>query len=111
MPFVHRLSALGRSHPGTLVQASVAFCVGGARAREVAAAPSGHAHRPFKSRWIVWGVRFGGISFILDAETEHERGPVVMAEDYQQKYVGMVAAVIGGVVLFLGLVGLIVNLS
>jgi hypothetical protein len=37
--------------------------------------------------------------------------PVVMAEDYQQKYVGMVAAVIGGVVLFLGLVGIIVNLS
>ncbi len=36
---------------------------------------------------------------------------VVMAEDYQQKYVAMVAAVIGGVVLFLGLVGIIVNLS
>ena len=34
-----------------------------------------------------------------------------MADDYQQKYVGMVAAVIGGVVLLLGLVGLIVNLS
>jgi len=34
-----------------------------------------------------------------------------MAEDYQQKYVVMVAAVIGGVVLFLGLVGIIVNLS
>ncbi len=55
--------------------------------------------------------RFGGISFIMDAETEHERGPVVMAEDYQQKYVGMVAALIGGFVLFLGLVGIIVNLS
>ena len=72
-------------------------------------APSGHAHRPFKSSWIVWGVRFGGISFILDAETEHERGPVVMAEDTQLKYVGMVAAAIGGVVLFLGLVGIIIN--
>ncbi len=60
---------------------------------------------------MFWGVRFGGISFILDVETEQERGPVVMAEDYQQKYVGMVAAVIGGVVLFLGLVGIIVNLS
>ncbi len=34
-----------------------------------------------------------------------------MADDYQQKYVGLVAAVIGGVVLLLGLVGLIVNLS
>ncbi len=22
---------------------------------EIAAAPSGHAHRPFKSSWIVWG--------------------------------------------------------
>ncbi len=34
-----------------------------------------------------------------------------MAEDYQQKYVGMVALVIGGVILFLGFVGIIVNLS
>ncbi len=34
-----------------------------------------------------------------------------MADDYQQKYVGMVAAVIGAVVLLLGLVGLIANLS
>jgi hypothetical protein len=51
----------------------------------------------------------GKSQFILDAETEHERGPVVMAEDYQQKYVGMVAVVIGGVVLFLGIVGIIVN--
>jgi hypothetical protein len=56
---------------------------------------------------------FGLVEFryILDAETEHERGPAVMADDYQQKYVAMVAAIIGGVVLFLGLVGLIVNLS
>ncbi len=52
-----------------------------------------------------------GFRYILDAETEHERGLVAMAEDYQQKYVGLVAAVIGGVVLFLGLVGIIVNLS
>ncbi len=52
-----------------------------------------------------------GFRYILDAETEHERGPVAMADDYQQKYVGLVSAVIGGVVLFLGLVGLIVNLS
>ncbi len=49
--------------------------------------------------------------YILDAETEHERGPAVMADDYQLKYVGLVAAIIGGVVLFLGLVGLIANLS
>ncbi len=39
------------------------------------------------------------------------RGPVVMADDYQLKYVGMVALAIGAAVLFLGLVGLIVNLS
>ncbi len=56
---------------------------------------------------------FGLVEFryILDAETEHERGPAVMADDYQLKYVGLVAAIIGGVVLLLGLVGLIVNLS
>ncbi len=56
---------------------------------------------------------FGLVEFryILDAETKYERGPAVSADDYQLKYVGMVALVIGGVVLFLGLVGLIVNLS
>ncbi len=52
-----------------------------------------------------------GFRYILDAETEHERGPVVMADDYQQKNVAMVAGVIGAVVLFLGLVGLIANIS
>ena len=55
--------------------------------------------------------RFGGISFILDGQTEHERGPVAMADDYQLKYVVMVAGAIGAVVLLLGLVGIIVNLS
>ena len=60
--------------------------------------------------WIVWGVRFGGISFILDTETEYEWVPAVMAEDFDQKYVGIVAAIIGAVVLLLGLVGLLVNL-
>ncbi len=56
---------------------------------------------------------FGLVEFryILDAETKYERGPAVSADDYQLKYVGMVALVIGGVVLLLGLVGLIVNLS
>ncbi len=52
-----------------------------------------------------------GFRYILDAETEHERGPAVMADDYQLKNVGLVAAIIEGVVLFLGLVGLIANLS
>ena len=53
-------------------------------------------------RWI-W--------FILDTETEYERGPLVMSEDYQLKYVGIVATIIGAAVLLLGFVGLIVNLS
>jgi hypothetical protein len=33
-----------------------------------------------------------------------------MSDDFQLKYVGMVAGVIGGVVLLLGLVGLITNI-
>ncbi len=49
--------------------------------------------------------------YIRDAETEHKRGPVVMADDYQLKYVAMVAGAIGAVVLLLGLVGLIANIS
>ncbi len=53
---------------------------------------------------------FGGISFILDTETEYEGVPVVMAEDFDQKYVGIVAAIIGAVVLLLGFVGLFVSL-
>ena len=52
-----------------------------------------------------------GFRYILDGETEHERGPVAMADDYQLKYVARVAGVIGAVVLFLGLVGLIANIS
>ena len=60
--------------------------------------------------WIVWGVWFGGISFVLDTETEYEWVPVVMAKDFDLKYVGIVAAIIGAVVFLLGLVGLFVNL-
>ncbi len=60
--------------------------------------------------WIVWGVWFGGISFILDTETEYERVPVVMAKDFHQKNVGIVAAIIGAVVLLLVLAGIFVNL-
>ncbi len=52
-----------------------------------------------------------GFRYILDGETEHERGRVAMADDYQLKYVVMVAGAIGAVVLFLGLVGLIANIS
>ncbi len=52
-----------------------------------------------------------GIRYILVAETEHGRGPVAMSDEFQPKYVAMVAGVIGAVVLFLGLVGLIANIS
>jgi hypothetical protein len=61
--------------------------------------------------WLVWGVWFGGISFGLDVETEHEWDPGVMAEDYQHKNVALVAVIIGAVILLLGFAGLIINLS
>ena len=48
---------------------------------------------------------------MLGAESEFEWGPIEMAEDFQPKYVGIVAAIIGGVVLFLGIVGLLYNLA
>ena len=60
--------------------------------------------------WIDWGVWFGGISFGPDAETEHEEVPVMTAKDFEQKYVGMVATIIGVVILLLGFVGIFVNL-
>ena len=76
------------------------------------AAPSRHAHRPCRVELDCLGLFASvGFRYILDAETEHERGPVVMADDYQLKYVAMVAGAIGAVVLFLGLVGLIANIS
>ena len=34
-----------------------------------------------------------------------------MAEDFSQKYVGLVATIIGAVVLLLGMVGILVNLA
>ena len=34
-----------------------------------------------------------------------------MSDDFQLKYVGLVAGIIGGVVLVLGLIGLFINLS
>ena len=51
-----------------------------------------------------------GFRYIRVAETEHGRGPVAMSDDFQIKYVGMVALAIGAVVLLLGLVGLITNI-
>ncbi len=59
----------------------------------------------------VLGVWFGGYSSILVLETEYERGSIMMAHDFEQKYVAMVAAIIGAVVLLLGIGGILFNLS
>ncbi len=48
---------------------------------------------------------------MLVFETEFEWGALVMAHDFEQKYVGMVASIIGAVVLVLGIGGLVFNLS
>ncbi len=59
---------------------------------------------------------FGGISCVLNVETEFDCVGVVMAEDFDHKEyfdhknVGMVAVIIGGVVLLLGLGGVLVTL-
>ncbi len=53
---------------------------------------------------------FGGISCVLNVETEFDWVGVVMAEDFDHKNVGMVAGIIGGVVLLLGLGGVLVTL-
>ncbi len=56
------------------------------------------------------------ISSVRYTETEIERGPGVMAEDiehkeeFEHKYVGLVASIIGMVVVLLGLGGVFVNL-
>ena len=48
---------------------------------------------------------------MLVFETESEWGSIMMAHDFEQKYVGMVASIIGVVVLLLGIGGIIFNLS
>ncbi len=58
--------------------------------------------------WIV--VRFGGGSSIRGSETEYEWGPAEMAEEFEHKYVGLVATIIGLVVLSLGFAGVLYNL-
>ena len=52
-----------------------------------------------------------GIWSILDAETGFERGRVVSTDDFDLKYVAIVASIIGAVILILGFVGIIINLS
>ena len=56
------------------------------------------------------GLLFAGVSSILAADTGFKRGAFAMAEDFSQKYVALVASIIGAVVLLLGLVGLYINL-
>lgn len=48
---------------------------------------------------------------MLAFETEIEWGSVAMAHDFEQKNVGLVASIIGAVVLLLGIGGLLFNLS
>ena len=48
---------------------------------------------------------------MLVFDTEFEWGSSVMAHDFEQKYVGLVASIIGAVVLVLGLLGIVLNLS
>ncbi len=59
----------------------------------------------------VCGVCFAGIWSILDAETGFERGRIVTTNDFELKYVAIVASIIGAVILILGFVGLFINLS
>ena len=59
---------------------------------------------------LVWGVWPGGISFILEAETENEGEPVMAEEEFELGNVFKVAGVIALVVLVLGIVGLFSNL-
>ena len=57
------------------------------------------------------GVWFGGNSFMLAFETEYEWGSLAMSHDFEHKYVGLVATIIGGAVLLLGIGGILYNLS
>ena len=62
------------------------------------------------SSWIRWGGalrrKVSAGDWGQDMSTKTKGVPAVMAEDFDQKYVGIVAAIIGGVVLSLGLIGL-----
>ena len=49
--------------------------------------------------------------YMLVFETEFEWSSLAMSHDFEQKYVGLVAMIIGGVVLLLGIGGIIFNLS
>lgn len=49
--------------------------------------------------------------YMLVFETEFEWSSLAMSHDFEQKYVGLVATIIGGAVLLLGLGGILYNLS
>ena len=48
--------------------------------------------------------------YMLVFETEFEWSALAMSHDFEQKYVGLVAAIIGAVVILLGFVGIYINL-
>ena len=47
---------------------------------------------------------------MMVVETEFEWGSRVMAHDFEQKYVGLVASIIGGTILLLGIGGILYNI-
>ncbi len=49
--------------------------------------------------------------YMLVFETEFEWSALAMSHDFEQKYVGLVATIIGGTVLLLGIGGILYNLS
>jgi hypothetical protein len=51
-----------------------------------------------------------GISSNLVSQTNHERVRAVMSEHSDLKYVGIVATIIGGTILVIGLIGVAVTL-
>ena len=53
---------------------------------------------------------FGGMSCLLNVKAKYEWIGVVMAEDFDNKNVVLVAAIIGGVVFLLGFLGVVVKL-
>jgi hypothetical protein len=48
---------------------------------------------------------------MLSSETEFEWDSLAMSHDFEHKYVGLVATIIGGAVLLLGIGGILYNLS
>jgi hypothetical protein len=57
------------------------------------------------------GVWFSSNSLLPVLETEFEWDSLAMSHDFEHKYVGLVATIIGGAVLLLGIGGILYNLS